>query len=93
VNWTPDTWRSFEAKQQPTWPVAADLERAEKHLSSYPPLVFAGEARDLKAKLAQVSEGKAFLLQAGDCAESFDGFNADAIRDKLRVILQMDWKE
>jgi 3-deoxy-7-phosphoheptulonate synthase len=61
----------------------------EKELSTVPPLVFAGEARELKARLAAVAEGKAFLLQAGDCAESFDGFGADAIRDKLRVILQM----
>lgn len=65
------------------------LEQVEKELAAVPPLVFAGEARDLKAQLANVAEGKAFLLQAGDCAESFDGFNADAIRDKLRVILQM----
>ena len=71
------------------WPDYADLERAEKELASVPPLVFAGEARDLKAKLGAVSRGEAFLLQAGDCAESFDGFNANAIREKLRVILQM----
>ena len=71
------------------WPDYADLERAEKELASVPPLVFAGEARDLKTKLGAVSRGEAFLLQAGDCAESFDGFNANAIREKLRVILQM----
>ncbi|MEL6985520.1 MAG: 3-deoxy-7-phosphoheptulonate synthase class II, partial [Actinomycetota bacterium] len=71
------------------WPDATDLERVEKELAAVPPLVFAGEARDLKARLGRVAEGKAFLLQAGDCAESFDGFNADAIREKLRVILQM----
>ncbi len=61
----------------------------EKELASVPPLVFAGEARDLRSKLAAVSRGEAFLLQAGDCAESFDGFHADSIREKLRVILQM----
>jgi 3-deoxy-7-phosphoheptulonate synthase len=65
------------------------LELVEKQLATLPPLVFAGEARNLQAQLAKVAEGKAFLLQAGDCAESFDGFGADAIRDKLRVILQM----
>jgi 3-deoxy-7-phosphoheptulonate synthase len=61
----------------------------EKELAGLPPLVFAGEARELKSRLAQVAEGRAVLLQAGDCAESFDGFAADAIRDKLQVILQM----
>ncbi len=71
------------------WPDSADLERVEKELAAVPPLVFAGEARSLKEKLAAVANGRAFLLQAGDCAESFDGFNADAIRDKLRVMLQM----
>ncbi len=89
MDWNPDSWRTLVAKQQPTWPDDAELERTEKELSTLPPLVFAGEARDLKARLAQVADGKAFLLQAGDCAESFDGFNANAIRDKLRVILQM----
>jgi 3-deoxy-7-phosphoheptulonate synthase len=89
VTWTPDSWRNLEAKHQPVWPEASDLAQVEKELAGYPPLVFAGEARDLKSKLAAVSEGKAFLLQAGDCAESFDGFSADAIRDRLKVILQM----
>src|SRR5690606_27278335 len=67
----------------------AELEAVLKHIGTLPPLVFAGEARALTEQLAQVAEGKAFLLQAGDCAESFDGFSADAIRDKLKVILQM----
>ncbi len=89
VTWNPGSWRSFDAKHQPAWPEASALEHIEKELSSYPPLVFAGECRDLKSKLADVAAGKAFLLQAGDCAESFDGFNANAIRDRLRVILQM----
>lgn len=88
-NWTPESWKGFPALHQPTWPDPAELEQVEKALSSLPPLVFAGEARSLKAELARVSNGEAFVLQAGDCAESFDGFNADAIREKLRVILQM----
>src|SRR5262245_48026039 len=87
--WTPSSWRARPAAQQPAWPDAADLDRASKVLSTYPPLVFAGEARDLEADLARVAEGRAFLLQAGDCAESFDSFSADGIRDRLRVILQM----
>ena len=87
--WDPGSWRTFAAAHQPTWPDGPELEQVEKELSSLPPLVFAGEARDLKAKLGAVARGEAFLLQAGDCAESFDGFGADAIRDKLRVILQM----
>ncbi len=89
MNWTPDSWRSFEALQQPRWPTRDDLEQVEKKLATLPPLVFAGETRDLRDRLAKVASGEAFLLQAGDCAESFDGFNADQIRDKLRVILQM----
>jgi 3-deoxy-7-phosphoheptulonate synthase len=87
--WQPGTWRACPAAHQPVWPDAAELERVEKELATLPPLVFAGEARDLKAKLGAVAQGKAFLLQAGDCAESFDGFVADAIRDRLRVVLQM----
>ena len=89
MTWNPGSWRTRPAAQQPTWPDLPDLERVEKELASVPPLVFAGEARDLTDKLAAVARGEAFLLQAGDCAESFDGFHADAIRDKLRVILQM----
>jgi len=87
--WSPSSWQSRPAAQQPPWPDEAGLERAIKHIGSLPPLVFAGEARALTAQLAQVAEGQAFLLQAGDCAESFDAFSADAIRDKLKVILQM----
>ncbi len=87
--WTPESWRRKSAAHQPAWPDQAELEGIEKQLSSVPPLVFAGEARDLQAGLGRVATGEAFLLQAGDCAESFDGFNAVAIREKLRVILQM----
>ncbi|MEZ5145413.1 MAG: 3-deoxy-7-phosphoheptulonate synthase class II, partial [Acidimicrobiales bacterium] len=89
TTWTPSSWRALPADQQPDWPDPSELDRVTKVLSTYPPLVFAGEARELKASLARVAQGEAFLLQAGDCAESFDAFSADAIRDKLRVILQM----
>jgi 3-deoxy-7-phosphoheptulonate synthase len=88
-DWSPDSWRGHPIKQQPQWPDEADLDRALKQIRSYPPLVFAGEARTLQAGLAQVAAGNAFLLQAGDCAESFEDFSADNIREKLRVILQM----
>ena len=87
--WSPGSWRTRPAQQQPEWPDEADLDATLKQLSSYPPLVFAGEARALTEQLGAVARGEAFLLQAGDCAESFDGFSADAIRDKLKVILQM----
>jgi 3-deoxy-7-phosphoheptulonate synthase len=88
-SWSPSSWRARPAAQQPPWPDESALDRALKHLGSLPPLVFAGEARALTAQLAEIAEGKAFLLQAGDCAESFEAFSADAIRDKLKVILQM----
>jgi 3-deoxy-7-phosphoheptulonate synthase len=87
--WSPSSWRRRPAQQQPEWPDAAELDTTLKQLATYPPLVFAGEARELTDELAAVARGEAFLLQAGDCAESFDGFSADAIRDKLKVILQM----
>ncbi|MGH9245136.1 MAG: class II 3-deoxy-7-phosphoheptulonate synthase [Acidimicrobiales bacterium] len=87
--WSPSSWRDLTASQQPDWPDAAHLDRMQKQLATMPPLVFAGEARSLMADLARVSRGEAFLLQAGDCAESFEAFSADTIRDKLKVILQM----
>ena len=87
--WTPSSWRHRPAAQQPDWPDEAALDRALKRLTGLPPLVFAGEARQLTASLAEAAEGRAFLLQAGDCAESFGDFSADSIRDKLKVILQM----
>ena len=86
--WTPSSWRDFLALQQPEWPDPEAHSQALKELSSLPPLVFAGESRDLTENLAAVCTGEAFLLQAGDCAESFDT-SADSIRDRLRVILQM----
>ncbi len=87
--WTPTSWQNHAAGQQPVWPDEADLERALKTIEGFPPLVFAGEARSLQSGLAQVAAGNAFLLQAGDCAESFEDFSANNIREKLRVILQM----
>ncbi|HYU38910.1 MAG TPA: 3-deoxy-7-phosphoheptulonate synthase class II [Acidimicrobiia bacterium] len=88
-SWTPGSWRGRPAAQQADWPEPTALDAALDDLRRQPPLVFAGEARQLTESLASVAEGKAFLLLAGDCAESFDAFSADAIRDKLKVILQM----
>jgi 3-deoxy-7-phosphoheptulonate synthase len=88
-NWTPGSWRNKPAKHLPTYPDNAVLEKAEARLSSFPPLVFSGEARKLKRQLAEVAEGRAFLLQGGDCAESFAEHSADNIRDFFRVFLQM----
>ena len=88
--WTPASWRGRPAKHIPgDYPNPADLERVEEDLRRLPPLVFAGEARRLKALLADVAAGRAFLLQGGDCAESFKEFSADNIRDTFRLILQM----
>jgi 3-deoxy-7-phosphoheptulonate synthase len=88
--WAPASWRAKPAKHVPTdYPDAGAVERVETELRRMPPLVFAGEARQLKAKLGEVAQGKAFLLQGGDCAESFKEFAADNIRDTFRLILQM----
>jgi len=89
ASWSAASWRKFPAAQQPDWPDADALKKAEARLSALPPLVFAGEARHLTGDLAEVANGQAFLLQAGDCAESFVDFSADSIRDKLKIILQM----
>ncbi len=88
-NWSPSSWRSKPILQQPTYPDKARLEAVEAELRRYPPLVFAGEARNLKSQLAKAVERKAFLLQGGDCAESFSEFHADNIRDTFKVMLQM----
>ena len=88
-SWTPDSWRNYEIRQMPTYGDAVALAQVESELRSYPPLVFAGEARKLKAELAEVAAGRAFLLQGGDCAESFAEFHPNNIRDTFRVILQM----
>jgi 3-deoxy-7-phosphoheptulonate synthase len=89
ADWSPQSWRDYPAAQQPEWPDDAALESALNELRAVPPLVFAGEARSLTDDLARAADGQAFVLQAGDCAESFDVFSANAIRDKLKVILQM----
>ena len=87
--WSPASWRDFPAAQQPEWPDPAAVDAAAARVAKLPPLVFAGEARTLQATLGRVAAGHGFLLQAGDCAESFEAFSADSIRDKLKVILQM----
>ena len=87
--WTPSSWRSFPAGQQPEWPDQDALAAARDRLRELPPLVFAGEARALLAALGEVCEGRAFLLQAGDCVESFREISAPALREKLKVLLQM----
>ncbi|WP_404482904.1 class II 3-deoxy-7-phosphoheptulonate synthase [Novosphingobium sp. BL-52-GroH] len=88
-NWTPESWKAHEARHLPVYGDEAKLGEVETTLAKYPPLVFAGEARALKADLAEVAAGRGFLLQGGDCAESFAEFSADNIRDSFRVILQM----
>ncbi len=87
--WSPDSWRAKPLEQAPDFPDAAALADVERQLSAFPPLVFAGEARKLKALLAKASKGEAFLFQGGDCAESFAEHAADNIRDFFRVFLQM----
>jgi 3-deoxy-7-phosphoheptulonate synthase len=88
-DWNPSSWREKPILQQPAYPDLELLKQVEKTLKNYPPLVFAGEARNLKKQLAEVSEGRAFLLQGGDCAESFAEFNAANIRDTFKALLQM----
>jgi len=89
AKWAPDSWRTKPISQMPEYPDQAKLQQVEDKLRGYPPLVFAGEARRLTEALGQVAEGKAFLLQGGDCAESFAEFSANNIRDTFRVLLQM----
>jgi 3-deoxy-7-phosphoheptulonate synthase len=89
ATWNPGSWRTKPVHQVPDYPDAAKLAVVEARLKSYPPLVFAGEARSLTAALGDVAQGKAFLLQGGDCAESFAEFHPDNIRDTFRVLLQM----
>ncbi len=88
-NWTPQSWRNLPIRQVPEYPDRSALAAVEATLRTYPPLVFAGEARQLRSMLGAVAQGKAFLLQGGDCAESFAEFRADNIRDTFRVLLQM----
>jgi len=87
--WSPTSWREKPILQQPTYPNQDELKKVLKELESYPPLVFAGEARRLKEQLADVANGEAFLLQGGDCAESFSEFHANNIRDTFKALMQM----
>jgi 3-deoxy-7-phosphoheptulonate synthase len=88
-DWTPNTWRDQPIRQVPSYPDPVKLDEMERRIGKYPPLVFAGETRRLKAHLALAAEGRAFVLQGGDCAESFADFTANTIRDTFRVLLQM----
>jgi 3-deoxy-7-phosphoheptulonate synthase len=87
--WSPSDWHAYPASHQPEWPDKTRAESARADLAALPPLVFAGEARQLRDSLAKVAVGRAFVLQAGDCAESFHEFSATLIRDKLKILLQM----
>lgn len=87
--WSPSSWQQLPAAQQPEWPDPSALDDALLELRRVPPLVFAGEARSLQSALARAAAGQAFVLQAGDCAETFEDFSADSIRDKLKIVLQM----
>lgn len=87
--WSPSSWRAFPVRHQPQWPEPERAAAVRDQLKAMPPLVFAGEARALQASLAEVAAGRAFLLQAGDCAESFRDFSAVTIREKLKIMLQM----
>lgn len=88
-SWNIDSWKSKKAFQLPEYPDKTALESVVKTLESFPPIVFAGEARSLEERLGQAALGNAFLLQGGDCAESFKEFSANNIRDTFRVLLQM----
>ena len=85
-NWNLDSWKKHVAKHMPNYEDIDELDKVENKLASFPPLVFAGEVRSLKSQLKEVSDGNAFLLQGGDCAESFSEFNADNIRDTFRAV-------
>ena len=89
MNWQPSSWREHPIRQVPDYPDSSKLAAVETRLAAQPPLVFAGEAQRLKRQLGEVAEGRAFLLQGGDCAESFAEFSADSIRDSFKVILQI----
>ncbi len=88
-HWSPSSWRSLPVSQQPDYADASQLEQVEATLAGLPPLVFAEESRELRRQLAEVAEGRAFLLQGGDCAESFADFSTANIRDTFKVLLQM----
>ena len=88
-NWKINSWRKYPVKHQPSYEDQKELDTVLNKLKTFPPLVFAGETRHLKNQLSEVVDGKAFLLQGGDCAESFAEFHPDNIRDTFKVILQM----
>ena len=90
MSWTPSSWREFPIKQQPTYQDLNALKKVEEQLKSFPPLIFAGEAETLKEKLARVGRGEAFLLQGGDCAESFSDFKSQTIKNLFKLMLQMN---
>ena len=87
--WTPESWQKLTAVQQPNWPDLDNYKTVLSEISQYPPLVFAGEVRALKQQLAEAAQGNGFLIQGGDCAETFAELRADPIRDKLKILLQM----
>ena len=89
TKWTLESWKKFIARQQPNWTDHKLVQKVNNEISSYPPLVFAGEVRTLKQHLADAAQGNGFLIQGGDCAETFNDFKADSIRDKLKILLQM----
>ena len=89
MNWQPDSWRALPILQVPEYPDQGVLNKVEQKLAEKPPLVFAGEVQNLRSQLGHVANGEGFLLQGGDCAESFAEFSADMIRDNFRVFLQM----
>ena len=88
-SWTPDSWKILPAEQQPDWEKSEAYSKVISEISGYPPLVFSGEVRALKQQLGDAARGNGFLIQGGDCAETFDDFRADSIRDKLKILLQM----
>ena len=87
--WSPNSWQNLTSQQQPQWEANKEYKKVISEISSYPPLVFAGEVRALKQQLAEAAQGRGFLVQGGDCAETFADFRADLIRDKLKILLQM----
>jgi len=88
-SWSPESWQKLKAAQQPNWGKANGYSKILSEISKYPPLVFAGEVRELKQQLSEASQGNGFLIQGGDCAETFNNFRANSIRDKLKILLQM----
>jgi len=89
MSWSPDSWRDFPIKQQPKYENIEELKKVEDELRGYPPLIFAGEARNLKADLAKAGRGEAFIIQGGDCAESFSSFNGDVIKNLFKLIKKL----